>query len=71
MKKNWGSGGIAPRIFYLRTRWRCQLHAPAALLPVTFGYEVWCIPDLVRMRWRREEISSLHLPGIEPRSSSP
>jgi hypothetical protein len=34
MKIYWGSGGIAPRILDLSTRWRCvHLHAPGALFP--------------------------------------
>jgi hypothetical protein len=34
MKTYWESGGIAPLILNLETRWRCsRLHAPAGLLP--------------------------------------
>lgn len=51
-----------------------QLHVPSALPPerdppVPMGSEVPYAPETVSKRWRRE--TSLHPPGMEPRSSGP
>jgi len=53
-----------------------QLHTPATLPlgyepPVNIGQEASWSPQPVWTRWRREEIPSLLLTVIEPRSSSP
>jgi hypothetical protein len=77
MKTHW-SGGIAPRILNLGTRWRWvvsltprPLYTPGERAPGTH----W-IGDLVSPRAgldavTKRKIPSLPPPGIEPRSSSP
>jgi hypothetical protein len=43
----------------------CQLHVPAALLPVSTAHEVERTREPVWTTWRREKF--LTLPGLEPR----
>jgi hypothetical protein len=69
------SGGIAPRIFNLVTRWRCgQLHPPAALSPMIEPPEILdrslCTPEPVWTRWRRGK-KSLPCPYRESNPGRP
>jgi hypothetical protein len=67
----WGSGGIAPSILNLGTRWRWviafklrPLHPPYQLDRSLCGLQS-------QSRHSGEEANSMFQPGIEPRSSSP
>jgi hypothetical protein len=76
MKAYWGSGGIAPHIFYLGTGWRWVVSSTPLLLYL-HGKSLWypldrklCGPQRQSGRSGEEKISQ-SLPRLEPRIIQP
>jgi len=77
MKAYLGSEGTAPHILNLDTRGRWGVSFTLQPLfswgksQVPVGKKAGWAPEPICTRWRRHEIPSLCLPGIEPRLSCP
>jgi len=77
METYWGSGGIAPRIFHLDTRWRWVVSFTLRPLYLQEHPRYPSDGRLVKPQSRcgrgseEKKISTLPLPGIEPGSFSP
>jgi hypothetical protein len=73
------NGGVVPFILNLGARWRSVVtFTPRPLFPelrvpvsAAIVYEAGWAQEPVSKQWQREEIPSLLLQGIEPRSFSP